>query len=146
MLRLNTEALTIFSSLFVRDYSNVEGTQIINVSSVGGHNIFNNSVTYCATKFYVNAFTEGLAHELKAQGAKMQAKVLAPASTESEFAKRSLGVDTFEYKGVVPKFLTAKQMAEFMLKLYNSDKVVGIVDLYTYEFELRDPIFPAAKL
>lgn len=28
-----------------------------------------------------------------------------------------------------------------MLELYDSDKVVGIVDVFTYEFELRDPIF-----
>lgn len=32
MLHLNIEALTILSSLFVRDYENVEGTQLINVS------------------------------------------------------------------------------------------------------------------
>ncbi|WP_338000847.1 SDR family NAD(P)-dependent oxidoreductase [Acetobacterium paludosum] len=36
MLHLNVEALTIFSSLYVRDYCNVDGTQLINVSSAGG--------------------------------------------------------------------------------------------------------------
>ena len=33
MLRLNVEALTILSSLFVRDYKDVPGTQLINLSS-----------------------------------------------------------------------------------------------------------------
>lgn len=33
-------------------------------------------------------------------------------------------------------------MAGFMLELYDSDKVVGIVNGETYEFQLRDPIFP----
>lgn len=89
MLHLNIESLTILSSLFVRDYSNVEGTQLINVSSGGGYTIVGNAITYCATKFYVSAFTEGLSHELKSQGALMQAKVLAPAATETEFAKLS---------------------------------------------------------
>ena len=74
MLHLNIEALTILSSLFVRDYENVEGTQLINVSSGGGYTIVADAVTYCATKFYVSAFTEGLSQELKGRGAKMQAK------------------------------------------------------------------------
>ena len=65
MLHVNIEALTILSSLFVRDYSMTEGTQLINVSSGGGYTIVANAVTYCATKFYVSAFTEGLSHELK---------------------------------------------------------------------------------
>ncbi|EJQ41887.1 hypothetical protein IEE_04377 [Bacillus cereus BAG5X1-1] len=141
MLHVNIEALTILSSLFVRDYSMVDGTQLINVSSGGGYTIVANAVTYCATKFYVSAFTEGLSHELKEQGAKLQAKVLAPAATETEFAKRSFNIDEFQYDGVVPKFHTAKQMAQFMLDLYDNDKVVGLVDGSTYNFELRDPLY-----
>ncbi|WP_273832237.1 SDR family NAD(P)-dependent oxidoreductase [Guptibacillus sedimenti] len=142
MLRLNNEALTILSSLFVRDYANVEGTQLINVSSGGGYTIVADAVTYCATKFFVSAFTEGLAQELQGQGAKMQAKVLAPAATETEFANRSMDVDNFEYEGTVPQFHTAKEMADFMLDLYDSNKVVGIVDGNTYEFQLKNPIYP----
>lgn len=141
MLHLNIEALTILSSLFVRDYANVEGTQLINVSSRGGYTIVGDAVTYCATKFYVSAFTEGLSHELKSQGARMQAKVLAPAQTETEFAKHALDVKDFEYHGTVPKFHTGKEMAGFLLDLYDSNKVVGIVDGSTYEFEMREAIF-----
>lgn len=65
MLHLNIEALTVLSSLYVRDYGDVDGTQIINISSGGGYRIVADAVTYCATKFYVSAFTEGLAQELK---------------------------------------------------------------------------------
>lgn len=144
MLHLNIEALTILSSLFARDYSNIEGAQLINVSSGGGYTIVADAVTYCASKFYVSAFTEGLAQELKAKNAKMQAKVLAPAATETEFAQRSMDLDSFEYEGTIPKFHTAKQMAEFMLDLYDSNQVVGIVDGSTYEFKLSDPIYPYA--
>ncbi|KQU08233.1 oxidoreductase [Bacillus sp. Leaf13] len=142
MLHLNIEALTVLSSLYVRDYGDVDGTQIINISSGGGYRIVADAVTYCATKFYVSAFTEGLAQELKGKGAAMQAKVLAPAATETEFAKRSYDVDNFEYDGFVPKFHTAEQMAGFLLDLYDSERVVGIVNGETYDFELRDPIYP----
>ncbi|MCI8529594.1 MAG: SDR family NAD(P)-dependent oxidoreductase, partial [Lachnospiraceae bacterium] len=77
MLRLNVEALTILSSLFVRDYKDVSETQLINLSSCGGYTIVPTAVTYCATKFYVSTFTEGLAWELIESGARMRAKVLA---------------------------------------------------------------------
>ncbi|GAA0339684.1 SDR family NAD(P)-dependent oxidoreductase [Oceanobacillus oncorhynchi subsp. oncorhynchi] len=142
MLRLNMEAVTILSSLYVKDYENVEGTQLINVSSAAGYIMIDNFVTYAATKFYVSAFTEGLAQELKGRGSKMQAKVLAPAVTETEFEQKSLDVEAFEYKGNAAKYNTAEEMAEFMLELYDSDKIVGIVDETTYEFQLKDPMFP----
>ena len=68
MLHLNVEALTILSSLFVRDYKDTEGTQLINISSCGGYTIVPTAVTYCAAKFYVSTFTEGLARELEEVG------------------------------------------------------------------------------
>ncbi|MGN7165386.1 SDR family NAD(P)-dependent oxidoreductase [Paenibacillus cellulositrophicus] len=142
MLHLNIEALTILSSLFVRDYENVDGTQLINVSSAAGYTLISNFVTYSSTKFYVSAFTEGLAQELQSRGSKMKAKVLAPAVTETEFEKHSLDLNEFQYEGQVPKFHTSKEMAGFMLNLYDSDKTVGIVDESTYEFHLKEPIFP----
>ncbi|OIK12099.1 SDR family NAD(P)-dependent oxidoreductase [Bacillus sp. MUM 13] len=146
MLNLNIEALTILTSLYVRDYSSVEGTQLINVTSAGGYTLIGDAITYCASKFYVSAFTEGLAHELKEKDAGMQAKVLAPAATETEFAKVSRDLEEqVKLEGLVPKYHTAKEMAEFMLDLYDSEKVVGIVDGQTYEFQLKDPIFPYAE-
>ena len=92
----------------------------------------------------MSAFTEGLALELKEKGAKLQAKVLAPAATESEFAKRSLDVDQFEYEGTIKKYHTSKEMAACLLELYDSSKTVGIVDGKTFDFELKDPIFSHA--
>ncbi|MDC9165919.1 hypothetical protein PSJ73_23205 [Escherichia coli] len=40
------------------------------------------AVTYCATKFFVASFTEGLAQNLRDQGKKMRAKVIAGTNTE----------------------------------------------------------------
>lgn len=39
---------------------------------------------------------EGFAQELKRKGAKMQAKLLAPAATQYEFAQRSFHKDKFQ--------------------------------------------------
>ena len=46
MLDLNIKALTIFSSLFVRDYKDEDKTQLINLSSCGGYIIVPTAVTY----------------------------------------------------------------------------------------------------
>ncbi|MBY8914526.1 SDR family NAD(P)-dependent oxidoreductase [Bacillus sp. YC2] len=141
MLRVNIESLTILSTLFVRDYSDVEGTQLINVSSALGYAIAVGSITYSASKYFVSAFTEGLAKELELKGAKMKVKVLAPAVTETEFMKHASDTDEFNYKEYIPKYHTAEQMADFMMNLYDSHHVVGVVD-ENYEFKLRDQIYP----
>lgn len=141
MLHLNIESLTILSTLFARDYYHIEGTQLINVSSALGYAIYVGSITYSASKYFVSAFTEGLAKELEQKGAKMKVKILAPAMTETEFAKSASDMKEFDYEANVPMYHTVKQMAGFMMELYNNDKVVGIVD-ESYNFNLRDQIYP----
>lgn len=144
MLRLNVEALTVLSSLYVRDYINVEDAQLINVSSCGGYTIVPNAVTYCSTKFYVSTFTEGLARELKARGARMKAKVLAPAATKTGFGKVANDAAEYDYDEKFGTYHTACQVAGFLLRLYDSDKTLGTVDRETFEFRLLGPQFPYA--
>ena len=144
MLHLNIEALTILSSLFVRDYKDTEETQLINVSSAGGYTIVPTAVTYCAAKFYVSTFTEGLAWELKEAGAKMRAKVLAPAATKTEFGMVANNVRDYDYDKSFGTYHTSRQVADFLLKLYDSEKVVGMVDRESFSFRLADPLFPYA--
>jgi len=141
MLHVNVEALTILSSLYVRDYKDVPGTQLITISSRGGYAIVPNAVTYCAAKFYVSAFTEGLAHELKAGQAKLKAKVLAPAATQTEFGKMANDVAEYDYDKSFGRYHTSEQMADFLLALYDSEQTVGAVNGETLAFTLRAPIF-----
>lgn len=144
MLHLNMEALTIFSTLFVRGFQNVEETQLINVSSCGGYTVVPNAVTYCAAKFYVSAFTEGLARELRENGAKMRAKVFAPAATKTGFGKAANDVSEYDYDRSFVTYHTSEQAAALLLQLYDSDQTVGLVDRETFDFRLRPPQFPYA--
>lgn len=67
------------------------GGSIINVSSVAAWMVGPGSVTYCATKLYLNSFTESLHLELRDSGIRLQA--LCPGFTVSDFHRR-LGLDT----------------------------------------------------
>ncbi len=144
MLCLNVEALAILSSLFVRDFKNVCGAQLINVSSCGGYTVVPDAVAYCGTKFFVSAFTEGLDLELKKEGAKMRAKVFAPAATRTEFGKVANDVREYDYDRMFGKYHTAAQAAAFLLELYDSEKTVGLVDREDFSFILCEPRFPYA--
>lgn len=144
MLRLNVEALTILSSLYVRDYKDIARSQLINISSAGGYTIVPTAVTYCATKFFVSTFTEGLARELQEAHAELQAKVLAPAATKTEFGKVANNATTYDYDKLFGTYHTSEQMAGFLLKLYDSDQTVGSVDRETFEFCLSSPLFAYA--
>ncbi|MEY8393024.1 SDR family oxidoreductase [Lachnospiraceae bacterium 45-W7] len=144
MIRLNVEALTVLSSLYVKDYTDIEGTQLINISSCGGYTLVPTAATYCATKFYVSSFTEGLAHELFSQNVKLRAKVLAPAATKTEFGKVANDVAKYDYDKSFGTYHTSKEMAEFLMKLYDSDMTVGIVNRETFKFQLCMPRFDYA--
>ncbi|EOI55453.1 hypothetical protein RV02_GL002953 [Enterococcus gilvus] len=141
MIRLNVEALTILSMLFVEKYQNVTGTQLINVSSAGGYTIVPTAITYCGTKFFVSSFTEGLARELMDTGAKMRAKVLAPAATKTEFGKVANDLESYDYDKAFETYHSSDQMAHFLLDLYDSDKTVGHINRETFTFELSDGLF-----
>jgi uncharacterized protein len=58
---------------------------IINVSSVAGFLTTPNNVGYCATKAWMNSFTEGVYLELKAMASPVRAQALCPGFTYSEF-------------------------------------------------------------
>jgi hypothetical protein len=65
---------------------------VVNVSSVAGFGQSPGSVSYCATKGWMNSFTEGLWLELKAVKSNVRVQSLCPGYTRSEFHD-SAGLD-----------------------------------------------------
>lgn len=144
LIAVDVTALMVFSTLYVRDYRN-ENAQLINISSAGGYTIVPNAVTYCAAKFFVSAFTEGLARELAENGCTLKAKVLAPAATKTNFGKTASNSEEYDYNAHFSRYHTSEEMAEFLLQLYYGSSVVGKVDRETFQFELCEPIFPYSR-
>lgn len=142
MMDLNVKTLSILSSLFVKDYKNRDA-QLINVSSIGGYYTLATAAIYVATKFYVSAFTESLAQELKMNNLPMKAKVLAPGPVETEFVDVANKTAVNEIDpSMFGTFHTAEQMADFTYQLYKSDDVVGIVNYPDMTFTTQNAIHP----
>lgn len=142
MLNLNVQALTSLSLAYARDYKDSEAT-LINVASIGGYNMFGTAVIYCATKFYVASFTEGMAYDLEREGKPMRAKVLAPGATATEFFDRAYVNAAMENDTTADrsKYKSPDELAQDTYRLFESDKAVGYVGTEG-QLELRDPIFP----
>jgi len=58
---------------------------IVNVASVAGFGQNPGSISYCATKTWMNSFTEGLWLELRARKSNVRVQALCPGFTRSEF-------------------------------------------------------------
>ncbi|MCP9318275.1 SDR family oxidoreductase [Acetobacter persici] len=77
--------------------------QIINVSSVAGHRVLENSAVYSATKFAVRALSEGLRAEVKPYN--LRTTVISPGAVQSELLNSIHDEATAEQlRSVVPGF------------------------------------------
>jgi uncharacterized protein len=76
---------------------------VISVSSVAAFGQSPGNVSYCATKAWINSFTEGLDMELRGLGSPVKVQALCPGFTRTEF-HQTLGMDT----GKIPAWLWMK--------------------------------------
>lgn len=127
MMNVNVQALALLSTLFVRDYCDREGAQLINVASSAGYIMFPGATLYGATKFFAASLTEGIDQEMKMGGHKLRAKVLAPGATKTEFEQAAHeSSEPVNYDEKFGSYNTADEMADFLLQLYDSDATVAM--------------------
>jgi short-subunit dehydrogenase len=96
---------------------------VINVSSVAAFGTNPGNVSYCATKAWMNSFTEGIWLELKSIGSSVRVQALCPGFTHSDFHD-TLGAD----KTVIPASLwtTAEDVVEASLRGLDHNKLFVI--------------------
>jgi uncharacterized protein len=96
---------------------------VINVSSVAAFVQSQGGVSYCATKAWINSFTQGLALELRRLPSPVRVQALCPGFTATEF-HLAMGTDT---KGI-PPFLCMQPdyVVEASLKGLDRGKVIVV--------------------
>jgi uncharacterized protein len=96
---------------------------VINVSSIGAYAQSPQNVGYCASKAWINSFTEGLDMELRSIKSPVKVQALCPGFTVTEF-HQTLGIDT---KGI-PAFLwtKAEDVVETSLRGFDQGKVIAV--------------------
>jgi short-subunit dehydrogenase len=99
------------------------GTGVINVSSVAAFGTSPDNVSYCATKAWMNAFTQGLSVELGARNSPVSVQALCPGFTLSEFHD-VLGMD----RGSIPSWLwmTPDFVVEESLRGFDRGKLIVV--------------------
>ncbi|MFA7325469.1 MAG: SDR family oxidoreductase [Candidatus Kapaibacterium sp.] len=110
---------------------------IINVSSVAGRRVFPTAAVYCATKFGVNAITEGLRQELSA---KYNIKVTAiePGATKTELQSHIPNKDireNFAKRMETITFLEASDIAEAIHYAISQPKHVNVTEILIHPTE-----------
>lgn len=100
--------------------SNKQGT-IINVSSVAGTQTFPNLAVYCAVKHAVHGFSDATRKELAPYGIRVM--TVSPGFTETNLyrhmADETIKSSIQQWVDSLGKILTANEVAEFILQLYN---------------------------
>jgi len=99
---------------------------VINVSSVAAFGNTPGNVSYCATKTWMNSFTETLALELKAAGSPVRVQALCPGFTYTEFHD-VVKVD----RSLIPRgwWMPAEKVVEASLDGLERDKLIVVPGL-----------------
>jgi uncharacterized protein len=128
MIDVNVSAVAILLLAFSQ-LKREEPARLMNVASVAGYALFEGSISYCASKFFVTAFTQGVAQELSSKELPVGAQLLAPGPIATEFMPKAMkdskmsgmSVDGIEFHG-------AEHLARLAMQLFDSDAVVVSVE------------------
>jgi uncharacterized protein len=103
---------------------------VISVSSVAAFGQSAGNVSYCATKAWINSFTEGLDMELRKLGSSVKVQALCPGFTVTEF-HQAMGLDS----KTIPDFLWMKadDVVQASLDGFDRGKVI-VIPGWKYKF------------
>jgi hypothetical protein len=100
---------------------------IINVSSVAGFHTIPFNVSYCATKAWINSFTEGIYLELRAAQSPVRVQALCPGFTYSEFHRTVPAVGSGFWRFL---WMSAEDVVDVSLRGLKHNKPIVIPGWY----------------
>lgn len=131
MFDTNVKSLLYFTHKLLPSMVKRNHGHIVNLGSVAGRWVYPGGAIYCATKFAVRAFSEGLRHDLL--GTKIRVTNVEPGMVQTEFAKVRLGSEEKAnkvYEGMTP--LNAHDIAEAVLWSLQRPPHVNIQELVIF--------------
>lgn len=130
MLNTNVRGLFLTTRALLKHLISSQG-YIINLGSVAGRIVYEGGAVYCATKFAVRAFSDGLRMDLKGTGVRVTN--IEPGMVNTDFSRVRLGSQQKAdavYKDMMP--LSATDIAKNILWCLQQPAHVNIQELVIY--------------
>jgi 3-hydroxy acid dehydrogenase / malonic semialdehyde reductase len=132
MIDINVKGLLYVSREVIPGMTERKAGHIINIGSVAGKEVYPNGNVYCASKFAVDAVTQGMRMDLNPFGIKVTG--IHPGLVETEFSLVRFKGDAQKassvYKGLEP--LTGGDIADVILYVLSTPDHVMIADLVVF--------------
>jgi NADP-dependent 3-hydroxy acid dehydrogenase YdfG len=132
MMDINVKGLLYVSREIIPAMTERKSGHIINIGSVAGKEVYANGNVYCASKFAVDALTQGMRIDLNPFGIKVTS--IHPGLVETEFSLVRFKGDSERassvYKGIKP--LTGSDIADIILYVLSAPDHVVIADMVVF--------------
>jgi NADP-dependent 3-hydroxy acid dehydrogenase YdfG len=129
MIDGNVKGLLYVSKAVIPGMVQRRSGQIINIGSIAGKEVYTNGNVYCASKFAVDALSQGMRMDLNQYGIRVGA--INPGMVETEFSEVRFKGDIERaanvYKGLQP--LKPEDIADAIVYMVNCPAHVNIADL-----------------
>lgn len=132
MMDINVKGLLYVSRSVIPGMTERKKGHIINIGSIAGKEVYPNGNVYCASKYAVDALTQGMRLDLNPFGIKVTS--INPGLVETEFSLVRFKGDTEKaksvYKGIQP--LRGKDIADIILYTLNQPEHVVLADITVF--------------
>ncbi|HEY3402901.1 MAG TPA: SDR family NAD(P)-dependent oxidoreductase [Ohtaekwangia sp.] len=132
MIDINVKGLLYVSKEIIPGMTERKGGHIINLGSIAGKEVYPNGNVYCASKFAVDALTQGMRMDLNPYGIKVTS--INPGLVETEFALVRFKGDqekaSLVYRGMKP--LVGEDIADIILYVLKSPAHVQLADITVF--------------
>lgn len=129
MIDINVKGLLYVSKQIIPGMIERGGGHIINIGSIAGKEVYPNGNVYCASKYAVDAISQGMRIDLNKHGIKVAQ--VAPGLVETEFSLVRFKGDSARAEGVYQGYdaLQAEDIADLILFMATRPAHVNIADV-----------------